>query len=128
MQFEILQIVLALKTARVAKARVADVDRRDSSIGLAERVPRGLRRAAAGDQDFLVSDRLPGGPRQMEFGSATVPVLVQVAVLVQTSKRGRIWHPFVEVADFLAAVHFGPSSDIGRRRRLFRPNPIDPLH
>ena len=29
MQFEILQIVLALKIARVAQARVADVDRRD---------------------------------------------------------------------------------------------------
>ena len=42
MQFEILEIVLALKLARVAKAGVADVDRRDSSIGLAERVPRGL--------------------------------------------------------------------------------------
>ena len=53
MQFEILQIVLALKIARVAKARVADVDRRDSSIRLAERVPRGLRRATASDKDFL---------------------------------------------------------------------------
>ena len=49
MQFEILQIVLALKIAGVAKARVAYVDRRDSSIGLAERVPRGLRRATASD-------------------------------------------------------------------------------
>ena len=49
MQFEILQIVLALKIAGVAKARVAYVDRRDSRIGLAERVPRGLRRATASD-------------------------------------------------------------------------------
>ena len=48
-QFEILQIVLALKIAGVAKARVAYVDRRDSSIGLAERVPRGLRCATASD-------------------------------------------------------------------------------
>ena len=108
MQFEILQIVLALKIARVAQARVADVDRRDSSIGLAKRVPRRLRRAAAGDQDFLVSARLLGGPNQMELGSATVRVLVEVAVLVQTGERGRIGHPFVEVADFLAPVHFGP--------------------
>ena len=38
MQFEILEIVLALKIARVAQARVADVDRRDSSIRLAKRV------------------------------------------------------------------------------------------
>ena len=49
MQFEILEIVLALKIARVAKARVADVDRGHSSIGLAKRVPRGLRRATASD-------------------------------------------------------------------------------
>ena len=49
MQFEIPEIVLALKIARVAKARVADVDCRHSSIGLAERVPRGLRRATASD-------------------------------------------------------------------------------
>ena len=54
MEFEILEIVLALKIARVAQARVADVDRRDSRIGLAKRVPRGLRSAASGDQDFLV--------------------------------------------------------------------------
>ena len=45
-------MVLALKIARVAKARLADVDRGDSSIRLAKRVPRGLRRAAASDQDF----------------------------------------------------------------------------
>ena len=115
MQFEILQIVLALKIARVAKARVADVDRRDSSIGLAERIPRGLRRAAASDQDFLVSSRLLGGPDQMELGSATVRVLVEVAMFVQTRERGRIGHPFVEVADFVAAVHFGPPR-ISRRR------------
>ena len=108
MQFEILQIVLALKIARVAQARVADVDRRDSSIGLAKRVPRGLRRAAASDQDFLVCPRLPGRPHQMELGSATVLVFVEVAVFVQIGERGWIGHPFVEVADFVAAVHFGP--------------------
>jgi hypothetical protein len=49
MQFEILQIVLALKIARVAQTSVADVDCRDSSIGLAERVNRRLRRSAASD-------------------------------------------------------------------------------
>ena len=85
MQFEILQIILALKIARVAKACVAHVDRRDSSIRLAKRVPRGLRSAAASDKDFLVSPRLLGGPDQMELGSATVRVLVEVAVCVQNS-------------------------------------------
>jgi hypothetical protein len=50
MQFEVLQIVLALKIARVAQARVADIDCRDSRISLAERVARRLRRAAASDE------------------------------------------------------------------------------
>src|ERR1700752_103842 len=58
MQLEVLKIVLALKIARVAQARVADVDCCDSRIGLAKRVPRGLRSAASGNQDFLSSPRL----------------------------------------------------------------------
>ena len=115
MQFEVLQIVLALKIARVAQARVADVDRRDSRIGLAKRVPRGLRRAAAGNQDFLSSPRLLGRPHQMKLGPATVRVLVEV-VFVQARARGRIGHPFVEVADFLAAAHLGPPRISGLRR------------
>jgi hypothetical protein len=44
----------------------------------------------------------------MELGSATVMVFVEVAVFVQIGKRGWIRHPFVEVADFVAAIHFGP--------------------
>src|SRR5450631_4562121 len=89
----------------MAKARVANVDRRDSSIGLTKRIPRGLRRAAPGDQDFLVSTRFHFRPNQMKLGPATVRVIIEVAVFVQTGKRGRIGHTFVEVADLLAAVH-----------------------
>jgi hypothetical protein len=44
----------------------------------------------------------------MELGSATVLVFVEVAVFVQIGKGGWIRHPFVEVADFVATVHFGP--------------------
>jgi hypothetical protein len=82
MKLEVLEIVLALKIARVTQARVADVDCRDSRIGLAKRVPRGLRSAASGNQDFLSSSRLLGRPHQMELGPATVRVLVAVAVAV----------------------------------------------
>src|SRR4029077_8031856 len=60
----------------------------------------------SGNQDFLSSPRLLGWPHQMELGPATVRVLV--AVCVQTRAWGRIGHPFVEVADFLAAAHLGP--------------------
>src|SRR5450631_3708526 len=89
----------------MAKARVANVDRRDSSIGLTKRIPRGLRRATPGDQDFLVSTRLHCGPNQMKLSPAAVWVLIEVAMFVQTGERGRIGHSFVEVADLLAAVH-----------------------
>ena len=77
MEFEVLEIVLALKIARVAQAGLADVDRRDSGVGLAQRIPRRLRRAAAGDQDFLVCARLLGGPNQMELGPATVRIFIE---------------------------------------------------
>ena len=119
MQFEILQIVLALKLSGVTEAHVADVDRHDSSIGLAKRVPRGLGCAASSDEDFLVCPQLLCGPHQMELGSATVRVLVEVAVCVEIRERGRIGHPFVEVADLLAAVHFGPPRISGLSARPF---------
>ena len=85
MQFEILQIVLALKLACVAKAGAADVDRRDSGVGFPECVPRGLRRATAGDQDFEACPRLLSRPYQMGLGSASVRVLVEVAISVENS-------------------------------------------
>jgi hypothetical protein len=44
----------------------------------------------------------------MELGSAALPVLVEITVVVQVGERGRIGHPFVEFADLLAAVHVGP--------------------
>jgi hypothetical protein len=56
----------------------------------------------------LIFPRLPGGPNQMKLGSAPVSIVVEVAVFVQARERGRIGHPFVEVADFLTTVHFGP--------------------
>jgi hypothetical protein len=65
----------------------------------------------------MVSARLLGGPDQMKLDPAAVRVLVEVAVCVQIRQRGRIRHPFVEVADFLAAVHLADSS--GRRNTIF---------
>src|SRR5947209_14434284 len=70
----------------------------------------------------------------MELGPATVRVLVVVAVCVQTRAWGRIGHPLVEVADFLAPVHLGPprisglsarstSSATGGRPKACRPKP-----
>ena len=55
----------------------------------------------------------------MELGSATVRVLVEVAVRVQIRQRRRIGHPFVEVANFLAAVHLGPPRISGLSARPF---------
>jgi hypothetical protein len=85
MKSEVLEVGLALKFARVAQAGFADVDRHDSSLWLDLRVPRRLRRPAAGDQDFPVSPRPLGGPDQMKLGPATIRVLVEVAVCVRDS-------------------------------------------
>ena len=101
MKLEVLQTILSLEIARVAQARVADVYRGDSGIGLAKRVPGRLRCAAAGDEDFLVSAQRLGRPHQMEQRPATVRILVQIAVFIQAGERCRIRHPFVEVADVL---------------------------
>ena len=52
----------------------------------------------------------------MKFGSATFLVFIEVAVVVQISERRRIRHSFIEVAHFLAAIHFGTpyqASDAG---------------
>jgi hypothetical protein len=51
MEFEVLQIILALKIARVAQTRFAYVDSRDPGARLAKRIPRRLRRAAAGKNE-----------------------------------------------------------------------------
>ena len=99
MEFEVLQVVLSLKLARVAQAGLADVDGGDARVGLAKRISGRLRRAAAGNQNLLVSAQRLGRPDQMEQRAATVRVPVQVAVLVQVGDRRRIRHPFVEVAD-----------------------------
>src|SRR5271163_4279447 len=116
MQFEIFKIVLALKIPGVAQARVADVDRRNSRIGLAERIFRGLRSTAASDQDLLVFTWSLVGPYQVELGSATERILVQVDMLVQIGERRRIGHPLVKVADFLAAVHSDTPANPRRTR------------
>ena len=48
---QISYVVFALKIAGVAQACFADVDRDHTRVGLHERMTRGLRRAAASDED-----------------------------------------------------------------------------
>ena len=87
MQFEILEIILALKIARVAKARVADVDCR--SLEHRAREARTSRPATCHSRrlGFLVSARLLGRPNQMKLGPAAVSVFVEIAMRVQTCER-----------------------------------------
>jgi hypothetical protein len=54
---EVLQPVFLLKRARVAQAGLADVDRRDKRVRLAQRVNGGLRGSAAGDKDRAIRAR-----------------------------------------------------------------------
>ena len=49
MELEVAEVVLALEIARMPQARLADVDRGDSGLGLAQRMAGRLRRAAAGN-------------------------------------------------------------------------------
>ncbi len=99
MELEILQVVFPLELARMAQARLADVDARDACIGIAQRVPGRLRRSAAGHENLLLTPEGLQRPRQVEERAATIRVAVQVPVLIQAGERGRIRHPFVEVAD-----------------------------
>ena len=101
---------LLLKLARVAQARLADVDGRDAGFGLAQRVAGGLRRAAAGDQDLPIARALSVGQMQMEQRAATLRVAVEIAMLVEAGERRRIRHPLVEVADRFAPVHVARSA------------------
>ena len=45
----------------------------------------------------------------MELRAAPLRICVEITLLVEIGQGRRIGHPFVEVADSLAAVHFGPS-------------------
>ena len=62
MELEIIEVVLPLEIARMAQARLADVDGGDARIGLAQRIPGRLRRAAAGHEDLLLSAERLGRP------------------------------------------------------------------
>ena len=52
MRFQVRQIVFSLKFARVAQARLADIDRGDPGIGFAKRISGGLRCTATGHENF----------------------------------------------------------------------------
>ena len=68
MEFQIAQFVFALQLARVAEARLADVNSRHMSVRLAHRVSRGLRGAAAGDEISALSAASPSAT-----GETTAP-------------------------------------------------------
>ena len=57
MEIENSQSIFLLKIARVVQTGLADVDRRDMSIGLAQRMDGSLRCSAAGDQDLSICPR-----------------------------------------------------------------------
>jgi hypothetical protein len=103
-------IVSQLQIARMAEARLADVDRRDARLGLVHRMPGRLRGAAAGDQDSLVCARGLGRKHPMPDGAAATRV--EVPVLVQAGERRRVGHPLIEVADLFARVHSMPSRPV----------------
>ena len=89
-EFEVLQIVLSLEIARMAQARLADIDRGDSGMRFAKRISRRLRRAAAGHEDFQVPALSLGRPSQIEMRAATLRIGVEI--------YGPDWRPVPDMA------------------------------
>lgn len=87
----------------MAQARLADVDCCNPGIRFQKCILGRLRRPAARNQDLPACSRPLGWPDQMEQGSTTVRIAVQVAVLIQAGQRCWIRHPFIEVVDLLRA-------------------------
>ena len=76
MKFEVVQLILLPKIACMAQAGLADIDRRDPGVGLAKRILRSLRGAAAGDENLEVRSRTRARPRQMKMRAATHGIFV----------------------------------------------------
>ena len=104
---------------RRVKARVADVDvavfehrAREARTSR----PATYRSQRSGFPGFrAVAWRARSDGTRLGVGSGSL----EVAVCVETRERGRIGHPFIEVADFLAAAHLGPPRISGLSARPF---------
>ena len=104
MKLEVSQAVFSLKIARVTQARFADVDCRHLRIRLAQRMDRGLRGAAAGDQDLSICPRLLRRPQQQRQCPTPIRVAIELAVPIEVGDRRRIRVALVKGAHLVGRI------------------------
>ena len=97
-ELQISYVVFALKVAGMEQARFADVDCGHARFRLHERVPGGLRRAAASDKDCSICARLFQRPKQQILRSAPVRIAIAIETLLETVDRRWIGVRLVERA------------------------------
>src|SRR5262249_58105989 len=97
-EIEVCKPVFALQLACVAEACLADVDSCHMRVGLAHRVSGGLRGPAARDPNLPARPRLLCCPHEKRQRAAALRILIKLAMLVETAKRGRIGMTLVKYA------------------------------
>ena len=101
---EIVESVLAFQVARKRDALLADVDSDDPGSRPAQRVVRGLHRAASGDQNAAVVPVGLLGPKQVRLG-APAPIVPGATVRRQIVDRRRIRMPLIEFSNGRVVTH-----------------------
>src|ERR1700729_744793 len=89
-KLQISYAMLLLKISGVAQACFADVDRDDTRVGLHERMTRGLRRAAASDEDGSIGTWLFQRPKQQRLRAPTLRIAIAIETLLEGREGRRI--------------------------------------
>jgi hypothetical protein len=87
MEIEVMQVIFPLQIARVAQAGFTDVDCRHLRVRFAQCMDRGLRRAAAGDQNLTAYRPLLCRPQQKSEGPTPIRVPIEFAVPLEIDER-----------------------------------------
>jgi len=98
-KLQISDVVLHLEIAGVAQARFAKVDRGHSRVRLHERMTRGLRRSAPGDEDGSIRTRLFQRPQKEILRSAAMRIAIAIEALREAGDGRRIGVRLVEGAN-----------------------------
>ena len=103
-ELQISYVMLLLKITGVAQACFADVDRGDTRVRLHERMTRGLRRAAASDEDGSIGTRLFHRPQQQGLRAPPLRIAITIKTRFEGGDRRRIGVRLVECANRLRAL------------------------
>ena len=98
-EVQVRQPVLQFELVRVLDARRADVDADDESVWPAQRVPRGLPRSAAGNEDVEIGAIRCSRPEEVMLGAMTIGIAPLVARAIEVVDGRRIGVAGVELGD-----------------------------